>query len=95
MAALGGYEKTLNAFEGLDQKAQKKLTSDYKITKNAIEQAYNLLFSKTLVYIERTKDTEAVRDSFIETITVIPKQYKGRFNKLILLQKTDPLSKRE
>ena len=95
MAALGGYEKTLGGFEGLDQKAQKKLTGDYKITKNAIEQAYNLLFSKTLVYIERTKDTEAVRDSFIETITVIPKQYKGRFNKLILLQKTDPLSKRE
>jgi len=95
IAALGGYDKTLNDFIAADQKTQKKLTSEYKITKNAIEQAYNALFSKTLVFIEKSKSPEAIRDSFVEVATFIPKQYKGRFNKLMILQKTAPLSQRE
>jgi len=95
MAALGGYDKTLNDFNAADKNAQKKLVREYKITKNAIEQAYNILFNKTLVYIEKSKSPEAIRDSFVEVATFIPKQYKGRFNKLMILQKTAPLSKRE
>ncbi len=95
IAALGGYDKTLKDYNDADKKTQKKLMSEYKITKNAIEQAYNNLFSKTLVFIEKSKGPVAIRDSFVEAATVIPKQYKGRFNKLVILQKTAPVSKRE
>ncbi len=95
IAALGGYEKTLSAFNEADPKTQKKLTSEFKITKNAIEQAYNGLFSTTLVYVEKHQNSTAFRDSFVNVVTVVPKQYKARFNKLMILQSTNPVSKRE
>ncbi|MBC7777099.1 MAG: OmpA family protein [Phycisphaerae bacterium] len=93
--ALGGYEKTLKDYNAADKKAQKKLLSEYKITKSAIEQAYNNLFSKTLVSIEKSKSPGAIRDSFVEAATVIPKQYKGRFNKLMILQSSPIAAPRE
>ncbi|MFN0036758.1 MAG: OmpA family protein [Saprospiraceae bacterium] len=92
ISAMKGYEKTLNGFNALDANAQKKLGSQYKITQNAIEQAYTSLFSKTLVFVERTKDAEAVRDAFVDAVTVVPKQFGPRFNKLMIQQKTPPPS---
>ncbi len=95
IAALSGYEKTLKDFNDADPKTQKKLASEFKITKNAIEQAYNGLFSTIMVFAEKNKNLTAFRDSFVNVVTVVPKQYKGRFNKLMILQSTNPVSNRE
>lgn len=95
ISALKGYKKTLDDFNALDAKTQKKLGSEYRITANAIEQAYNGLFSKALVFVEKAKSPLAARDSFVEAATTIPKQYKGRFNQLMVGQKTAPATTRD
>ncbi|MDO8368429.1 MAG: OmpA family protein [Saprospiraceae bacterium] len=95
IAALSGYTKTLKDFTDADEKTQKKLNSEFKITKNAIEQAYNALFSKTLVFVEKERNARTVRDSFIDAVPVIPTQYKGRFNQLMIRQTTAPVTNRE
>lgn len=95
ISALKGYKETLDDFNAADVKTQKKLGSEYNITANAIEQAYNGLFSKVLVFVEKAKSPLTARDSFVEAATTIPKQYKGRFNQLMVGQKTAPATTRD
>lgn len=95
ISALKGYKKTLEDFNAADAKTQKKLANDFNITANAIEQAYNGLFSKVLVFVEKAKSPLAARDSFVEAASTIPKQYKGRFNQLMVSQKTAPATSRD
>ncbi len=93
--AIAGYEKTLKAFDALDQKEQKKLNSDYKITRETLEQAYAQLFDKPINFVEKTPNSEATRDSFLNAVTVIPQAYKARFNQLMVQQKTNPNTQRK
>ncbi len=95
MEALTLYDKTLKDFEASDMKAKKKLNSEFKITKIALEQAYNVLFSKTMVFAEKSKSPGTARDSFLNLEIIVPKPYKARYNQMIILQKKDPVSIRE
>ncbi|MFN0212905.1 MAG: OmpA family protein [Saprospiraceae bacterium] len=92
ISSLAVYEKTIADFMRADKKLQKKWTSEFKITKSAIDQAHNVLFNKILVYLEKNPTQTAVRDSFVDAVTVVPRQYKTRFNKLIVSQKPSPVT---
>lgn len=95
MKAMGGYEKTLAAYDALDQKKQQTLAGAYNITKGNLEQAYKNVFVNALTWVETDKNALVFRDSFMNGVTVIPQAYRSRFNKLMIQQKNEPVSKRE
>lgn len=95
LEALKSYEKTLQGYNSAEEATLKKLQKEYQITKIALEQAYDDLFGKVLTFIEATPNTEALRDSFLDEVTSVPKAHKVRFNKLMIHQKEAPRIKRE
>ena len=95
LEALKSYEKTLQGYNAAEEATLKKLQKEYQITKIALEQAYDDLFGKITTFIEATPNTEALRDSFLDEVTSVPKAHKARFNKLMIHQKEAPRIKRE
>ncbi len=95
ITALGMYEKTRNDFNALDKKQQKELNNEYNLSESTLDQAYEDLFKHTLTFIENGAKPEACRDSFLNVVTIVPQACKVRFNKLMISQKTSPVSHRE
>jgi OOP family OmpA-OmpF porin len=94
MNALGVYEKTLLDYSLAEESQLKNLNKDFNITQITLETAYAELFGKTLEYVEQSKNAYA-RDSLMNVVPAVPQAYKARFNRLMVQQKDNPVSKRK
>jgi len=89
------FEPAQKALEKLDEKAKKKLFSQYRLDAKTMDQAYQQLFGKVIKYLEKTDKPERFRNAFVDIVTVIPPLYQNKFNKILISQRTNPLSERK